>query len=316
MKKLIFFLVFALLVGCKGQEAKPVEESKESENQVSLEDKAKAGSQEAHTDLETEEARELPKIYQGYPLGQVAGHKVLHESPKMKFELISMAYDEDSINITIDIENAEGQSLNVNLEKLIFDGIDLTGLYSHSLPFGAKLRAYHEVDLSNMELIGRKNVHEVLVSYEVLNKDWGELYRSGDLVFTSDLDLEGLEKLESETFPILESELVNIQGLTWLEGEGEFTPEFILLVENLAEEKINFYVRDLVVNGYAIDSYAFRDINPNTKGFIFIYLDADMLDHIGIDSQDKIKEIAFSLYGTDGESFQEVFNSGQISIEF
>lgn len=301
-KKYLLILLCIFLLGCgsdnnnteNNEENKPVAtEIKENEEEI---------------------IEEEIKTYVGYPKGEVVKSGVLLEENGLKFELIKAVYDEDSLDVVIDLENLTGKTIKVYTNKVNVNGFNSESYVYNDIPDGGKARLYHEIFFYELENIGIKNVSEILLSYKIEDSKTFEIIDIAELIINTELPYEDPTKLASNTFSIVEGDGIYITGLGLEENLDELI--FGMYIENRTEQRIVFQLEEFMVNGYAVNAYLYGDLPEDTGSFLNISMDKYQMERIDIKSVGDIENIKFIIYGQESEAYEEVFRTGRIKIDF
>ncbi len=298
-KKIFLILACILLLGCNNGKESKVENAEVSEvtqNEV------------------TNTKRDNKKEYKGYPTGDIVESKELYNENGIKLELIKGEYDEDSVNICIDLENNYGNRLSVETLKINFDGVDTSQFLFSLVPNEGKSRFFYEIPFDFMESMGKKNVSEIELKYLITDYETDANFYIDDIVIKTNLPFEEMD-LVSESFSILSDESIELRGFDFIE-EDEENIYFEIYLENKMDYGVQVMVEDLLINGYAVENYFNGYLPENTKGFNSIFLDFLALKHIGVDSKDDIKTMRFSISAVEVLNYEEIYKSGKITIDF
>lgn len=299
LKKISLILIFILLIGCNNSEKSKVENTnpKVTNGEVGIE--------------ETEEKK---KEYSGYPTGEIVQSKELYNEEGIKLELVKGEYDEDSVNICVDLENNSGKRLSVETVKINFDGVDTSQYLFSLIPNEGKGRFYYEVPLDLMESMGKKNVSEIELKYSITDYETDENFYIENIIINTDLAYEEMD-VESKSFLIVDDQTIKLRGFDF-NDENEEVFYFEVYLENKLDYEVQMTIEDLLINGYAVENYFNCYLAENTKGFNSIFLDLEALKHIGVNSKNEIRTMKFSILAMDAVNYEEVYKSGNITIDF
>lgn len=218
-----------------------------------------------------------------------------------------------SAQLQLLIKNKTDTDLRIHSDEFSVNGYEFNGSLSSSLPAGKSSVEEVYIDLKDMARYGIENINTMTL---VISAEESGTYE--DLFVSDILTIETRNTATDAAYEpaelLYDKDEIKI-GYDSIDYDYSDSPYLHLYIENNTDIPMDFSLNDLSFNDKMINAGMYQTVYPGGKRITSTYINKENLKKYKLTDLEDIKNIEFTVKGTQKGDYKEIFSTGPLKAE-
>jgi len=215
--------------------------------------------------------------------------------------------------INVLIENDTDKNLTIQAQNASVNGFMAETIFSADVPAGKKANDTIVFEQGSLEASGIEKMALIEFSLNIFRSDTWDDYANSEMIsiptsiadsYTQPVDKSGTVVLDESGITVI------AKGIDY---DGWLGPEVVFYIENNTEKNVTVQANSVSVNGFVVNPIFSSDVLSGKKTIdSMTIMDSEMEDN----DIKTISEIEFTFNVFDTETYDDILNSGVITLSF